>query len=89
MSTKKKRSRQKTSMTINVRSVAKEHTKLNISPLVLEELRELTEDVFVSRVIRLSDKFALQEGKKTIQERDYIRAKDYVVYALKSLDNIM
>lgn len=69
---------------VNVRSVVKETTNLNFSADALAELVELTEDFFVPLVVRLSEKSAKEEGKKTIQERDYLVAKDWITSAMKS-----
>jgi len=73
-------------LTVNIRSIAKESTKLNISADALREMREYTEDFLIPKLIRLSEKFAVLDGKKTIQERDYIRAKDFFNKVILELD---
>ena len=65
-------------LTINVRSASKDATKCNISAEVYDELRAYIEDVFIPCSVKLSERMAKREGKKTIQERDYIRARDFI-----------
>ena len=73
-----------TKSVVNVRTVVRETTNLNISADALKELVELTEDFFIPLVVRLSEQSAKDEGKKTIQERDYIIAKDWITSAMRS-----
>lgn len=75
---KKKKNRTSNRLTVNVRDAAKKATDLNISQSVLLEIREYTEDIFIPTLVRFSGLFATKEGKKTIQERDYLRAKDFM-----------
>jgi len=71
-------------MVVNIRKVIKNSTDLNVSADAMREMRELTEDFFLPLVIRWAEKSAVADGKKTIQERDYMVAKDYITAACKS-----
>jgi len=71
-------------MVINIRSVVKETTDLNVSGDALREMREFTADFLLPLLIRWAEKSAKNDHKKTIQERDYIVAKDYITTAIKS-----
>jgi histone H3/H4 len=55
---------------------------MNVSKDVMSELKNYLEDVIIPKVISLSEKCAREEGKNTIQERDYLRARDYMNVAL-------
>lgn len=72
------------SMVVNIRTVIKNTTDLNVSADAMREMRELTEDFFLPLLIRWAEKSAKAENKKTIQERDYLIAKDYITTAMKS-----
>jgi histone H3/H4 len=72
------------SLVVNIRTIAKNSTKLNISADALREMRELTEDFFLPLVIKWAEKSAVEGKKKTIQENDYMVAKDYITTAIKS-----
>lgn len=58
-----------------------------MSAEALTEIREYTEDVFIPKLVWLADKYATKEGKKTIQERDYLRAKDFLNKLISEVDN--
>lgn len=78
-STKKKTKKQTgTRLTINVHKVAKECTKLNMGKDALVELRAYTEEVVLPKIVLLAERAAKIEDKKTIQERDIVRARDYI-----------
>jgi histone H3/H4 len=64
----------------------KNATKLNVSAEALTEIREYTEDIFIPKLVRLADRYATKEGKKTIQERDYLRAKDFMNKFISEVD---
>lgn len=81
---KKAKKKTNNTMVINVKTVVKNATKLNVSGDALSEMRELTEDLFIPLLVRYAEKAALNSGKKTIQENDYLVAKDYVTTAFKS-----
>jgi len=80
----KNKNRATNSMVVNIRTVIKNTTDLNVSADAMREMRELTEDFFLPLLIRWSEKSAKAENKKTIQERDYLIAKDYITTAMKS-----
>ena len=73
-----------TSMVVNVRTVVRNTTKLNVSADAMREMREFTADFFLPLLIRWAEKSAKNDNKKTIQERDYIVAKDLITTAMKS-----
>jgi len=70
-------------MVVNVRTVVRNTTKLNVSADALREMRELTEDFFLPLLVRSAEKAALNMKKKTIQEREYLIAKDWITSAIK------
>lgn len=71
-------------LTINVRTAIKNCTDLNVSADTMREIRELSEDMFIPLLIRFAETEAKNGGKRTIQEQDYLVAKDYVMSALRS-----
>ena len=84
--TKKQKKRQTgTRLTINVQKVAKECTKLNVGKDAMIELRAYTEEVVIPKIVLLAERAAEIEKKKTIQERDVVRAKDYLSSVMNRL----
>jgi histone H3/H4 len=65
-------------LTINVGTSARELTDKRISEAALMELVAYVEMIFIPRIMFLAAKFADREGKGTIQERDFIRARDLI-----------
>lgn len=80
----KNKNRVTNSMVVNVRTVVRNSTDLNVSAGALREMRELTEDYFLPLLIKWAEKSALEHKKRTIQENDYLVAKDYITTAMKS-----
>lgn len=80
----KKKSREDGRLTINVGEVVRNSTSLRVSRSAALETREFTEDVFIPLLCRLAGNCAEQEGIKTIEERHYLRAKDWIVSALSA-----
>lgn len=72
----------KGSLTINVRTLCKNLTKMNVSGDVMYELKNYLEDCIAPKIIILAEKCAKEERKSTIQERDYLRARDWINVAL-------
>lgn len=83
----KKVKKESNGMTINVKSLCKEYTDLRVSDDVYREIKEYTSDTFIYKMVKLSEKFAKRDKKGTIQERDYLRAKDYLNYFIMQVDN--
>lgn len=80
----KRKSREDGRLTINVGKVISDSTSLRISKRAALESREFTEDVFLPMLIGIAGRCAEQEGIKTIEERHYLRAKDWIVSTLHS-----
>lgn len=72
-------------LTINVRSLCKSLTKMNVSADVLSEYKNYIEEVLTPKIVLLAERYAKSEGKNTIQERDYLRARDYINVALSQV----
>lgn len=73
-----------TKSVVNVRSVVKENTDLNLGADALSELVDFTENSFLPIMIRHLEKVATDNGKKTIQERECTIVEDWVTSAMKS-----
>lgn len=79
------RKRHTTGLTINVKTICKSLTKMNVSKDAMFELKNYIEDCFMPQIILMAEKYAKMEGKNTIQERDYLRARDYISVALSQV----
>lgn len=75
----KKKSRENGRLTINVGEILKNRSNLRISKRAAIETREFTEDIFIPLLCDLAGKCAIEEGVKTIEERHYLRAKDWII----------
>jgi histone H3/H4 len=69
-------------LTINVRTLCKSLTNMNVSGDVMYELKNYLEDVISPKVMGMAEKYAKAERKTTIQERDYLKARDWINMAL-------
>jgi histone H3/H4 len=81
----KKRRYKNGGLTINIRTACKSVTKFNVSKDTMYELKNYLEDVIIPKMIITAEKYSKSEGKNTIQERDYLRARDYINVALSQV----
>lgn len=82
----KHKNRTTKSMVINIRTVMKNTTDMRVSEEVMYELKNFLEDCIAPKIMGLAEKCAKAEKKSTIQERDYLKARDYFNVALTSLE---
>jgi histone H3/H4 len=78
----KKRKSATTGLTINIRTVCKSLTDMNVSGDVMYELKNYLEECVAPKIVLMAEKYAKEEHKSTIQERDYLRARDYFNWAM-------
>ena len=64
--------------TVNIKSLCKENTELNISGAYVTELKHFVEDALVPTIIKMSERYAIEAGRKTLTENDLIRARDFI-----------